>query len=436
MPEVGAQNPKTLKFPSLLSRRAFFYINNFLLALFFNTKFSGDFLPFSITIILIILFISTNIEMLVLNAYPKITITPIYSTWVLFSLFYISSYLWTNAPTYGFSKIYLLYSIIIATSAWMGTWARRYQDFRWVYSVIYIMALIYFYATGGLQRIQEKLAHSYFRLDLTDGTNAIVIGTFFGFGLINLLSFLSFRKHHSRTFILNFFLLKNAALIIFSIFSIVMMFFTGSKGPLLAVLLSFLLYYGLTNIKIKTFLISTFFLLGFSVLLSSIDLESISENFFSKEVHTFVVNRFLDDEKSQSVSSRTELIDFTLKNFFLENPLKVIFGTGIGNYGYAYDGYDIRNYPHNIFFEFLFEFGIIGVSFFLYQIIYVVKLNYRFRHVQGELRWLLIGYYFFLIRAITTGDFPENFGLFIYFLLIITYENSILRPQKLRSRRY
>lgn len=401
-----------------------------LISLFFNVKFSGDFIPLSITILLVLAVSIISVRRFIFPFFSIHRITLGHISLGIFLLFYIFSITWTNAPNYAIRKIYLFFPILLLALFWGNSWAMNYRRFRYIYSIVYVVILVYFYLSGGISKIQEQLVFGYFRLNLTEDTNAIVIGTFFGFGAINLLSFFSYRHKWNMVSIL-----KKVSylvlLIIPIIFSIVMLFFTGSKGPMLALVVSFGGYYFIKEIKSKATIIAFLTIIVLFTITQTIsNPQKIVEDYVSSvELQQFIINRFFNDEENKSVSSRVELIDFTFNEIAQKNPFYIIFGSGIGDFGYAFNGKDDRNYPHNIFLEVLYEFGLIGLFVFLLQIFYVIHVNYKYRHHEGELKWLLISYYFFLVRAMTTGDFSENIALFLMIVLIIKYENSFFRTK-------
>ena len=204
-----------------------------LISLFFNVKFSGDFIPFNITILLLLAVSVIFVRRISFPFFKSSRINLGHISLGLFLLLYIISFAWTNAPNYAFRKLYLFFPILLTAILWGYTWATNYRKFRFIYSIVYVLILIYFYLNGGVAKIQEGLVHGYFRLSLTEDTNAIVIGTFFGFGAINLLSFLSY-KHKWNTISITRQAISFGLLLIPILFSIVMLFFTGSKGPMLA----------------------------------------------------------------------------------------------------------------------------------------------------------------------------------------------------------
>jgi len=96
--------------------------------------------------------------------------------------------------------------------------------------------------------------------------------------------------------------------------------------------------------------------------------------------------------------------------FWAEAPLS---GHGVGAWPVLYYGIDIREYPHNIIFEILVEFGIIGLVLFLVSVIYSVLLLWRGGIARSPLRIILLMLFVnSFINALSTGDIPENRMLF------------------------
>lgn len=89
-----------------------------------------------------------------------------------------------------------------------------------------------------------------------------------------------------------------------------------------------------------------------------------------------------------------------------------IFGNGLGSFGPIVIGLDQRNYPHNYFFEYLFEFGVFGLFCALALImILVIKSKNSFMGYLG---------FFFLLGSFSSGDIPANsfYYLSIFVLLL------------------
>lgn len=110
--------------------------------------------------------------------------------------------------------------------------------------------------------------------------------------------------------------------------------------------------------------------------------------------------------EDKSVQGRVERLVFALENVF-SSISTFLFGNGIGSFGILYSGQDIREYPHNIFLEVLFELGIIFLL--LFGVFLFLPFLYR-----RELVFKMLTLYF-ILNALKSGDL---IGLWLVFLFI------------------
>ncbi len=114
----------------------------------------------------------------------------------------------------------------------------------------------------------------------------------------------------------------------------------------------------------------------------------------------------LFDPYSASVAKRFSQIGFSLDSIF-KDIWHFLFGTGIGSFGFIYDGMDERNYPHNVILEIGFETGIIGV------ILFVLVLLLVFKKIRHDLNLTLIFTYLMLnsLKSFSLVDSRIMFGM-------------------------
>lgn len=177
---------------------------------------------------------------------------------------------------------------------------------------------------------------------------------------------------------------------------------SGSRGPLIAVIISLFLYlYGRRE-------------LSFQSLLASIVATSLMMFVFGIFTTSYVF-----DTEFYSVYHR---IDATL--FAFDQPFSYL-GKGISSFGYYYLGEDIDIYPHNLLAELYFEIGLIGILFFL-----VITWGV-FRVYAHSIPGLLALFYY--INAMSSGDIPGNAPFFLsLFVAYIVYKSNklIFKKQK------
>ena len=393
----------------------------FLIAVLILTRFSGDFLPLNLTL-LILVTISGLVSIRYFFPEKQSKIGLVMGLWIIFNILIILSFVWTNAPKYGFSKLYLLYCLLLIPIIFGKSWVRHHASFRKIFFYSYVTFLVILFATSGTAIINKLIGTAIsVRFGFTDSTNPNVIAVIISFGCITGFSLLNFSKK-------NFFLRKRnyeGLLIIFVILlSVIILFFSGSKGAVLACFGSFLLFFLIKNLTIK----GIYLLVGFGIMILPfffIDYDALAKTVLSEDLYNFVELRYLDDSKTGSVSSRVEQYTFAFDGFINGFPIKSMIGHGVGDYGYFFTGKDFRVYPHNIVFELLYEQGLLGALSFC---IIVACIMYKNRTLDfdasPELKWIFICCYFFLLRAQTTGDIAGNFLLFSYITILLKAFNS------------
>lgn len=386
----------------------------FLISLLILTRFSGDFLPFNLTLLIL-----TTIAGLLCIRYffpeKERNVGVVMGFWIILNILIILSFLWTNAPSYGFSKLYLLYCLLLIPVIFGKSWVKEHASFRKIFFYSYAIFLIFLFATSGKAIVNNIIGSAIsVRFGFTDSSNSNVIAVISSFGCITGFSLLNFSKKIYKSFFITGVILV----------SIVMMFFSGSKGAVLACFGSFFLFFFIKNLTIKR--VYLIFGLGLLILpFFFIDYTALAKTLLSEEIYKFVELRYLDDTERGSFSSRAFQYTLAFDGFVNGFPIKSLVGHGLGDYGFLYSGRDFRVYPHNIVFELLYEQGLLGAMSFCIIIAYIMyknkTLNFK---TQPELKWIFICFYFFLLRAQTTGDLAGNFLLFSYITLLLKAFNS------------
>lgn len=214
--------------------------------------------------------------------------------------------------------------------------------------------------------------------DLTD-TRRIIIGMrnpiwcsrYVGFlCIVPLLSI--FNRDNSNKF----------HLIISVICGFVIMIHTGSRGPLLSLLLVLaLIVYPRLTVKYKSYLVFIFVTIIFAFINLSDRLSSGSASYSDIERQSLIAN-------------------------VLEAKFDILKGIGIGSYQLFMTGIDGLYYPHNIFLETYIETGLYG-SLFLLIFIYNI---YKRRSTNVFFLFAM----FFFINAQVSGDITGNNQFFVF----------------------
>jgi hypothetical protein len=239
------------------------------------------------------------------------------------------------------------------------------------------------------------LAYIFFRVPDVSGRfslpgldNPIWFSRFIGMLLLVILCF-------SKIKMSNLFFFSITVLIAF-----LLLFGAGSRGPLVAVLITF--FTKLSYFKSKKFVLS--------IVLTSLLVIILGFLF---------VGGYMFETDFYSLYGRLELF-----NNFSDYNFQYLKGTGIGSYSLLLLGKDEILYPHNIFLEIFSENGLIGLLLFFYI------LFLFFKSFQPNIVHLLCLYY--LISSLVSGDLPGNNNLFILlFLSLYAHNNEQLILKKI-----
>lgn len=223
----------------------------------------------------------------------------------------------------------------------------------------------------------------------------IAISRFICIGLI-CLWYLSQKLENSGS---NYKLLLSIVCILVLPVSVFLLFLSGTKSPILALLLS----YALVNIRslhrvISIRLSKIVLVFGFCIFitfLSSLD-SSIQE---------FITYRYLDfggaiSDREMQLLRALSRIDISI----------LLFGVGTGDFGLYVTGLAIRDYPHNIFLELLFENGLLASVCLAIIFIYALILSYSATSLEIKFYCCLL--IFFTITSMFSGDLISNAIIF------------------------
>ncbi len=191
---------------------------------------------------------------------------------------------------------------------------------------------------------------------------------------------------------------------------------TGSRGPLIAVMAVVIAAAFFSPYRRKLVSIVT---LGFFFVTAFI---------FVKYLGFFSGARGLSfsSEDTGTVSIRQEIYEYTL-NLIFQNPA----GIGIGQFYYLW-----QPYPHNIFLEFIVEWGWLSGGFMSYLIIFT---GYKLFTMRKTYLFIFLVYIYELVNALFSGDItsPRFLYAVIFFALIKALEDTFRTFKfSIRSRSY
>lgn len=208
--------------------------------------------------------------------------------------------------------------------------------------------------------------------------------------------------------------LSGAIVVAFSLIS------TGSRMPLIA--FGFiLLVYIYSSFRVKDGIL--YMRKGVKFLLPSLAIISLPliylyrAGYFDAVVYRFEV--LLSSGGGASVEERFDRLQVAI-DMWANNPFV---GVGIGSFPLFYLGTDIRDYPHNIFFEFLAEWGIVGLTIF---ILFLLSAFYRafivYKRRNGTMEsihiTLILLFSYTFLNALVSGDINDNRILFTIMSLL------------------
>jgi O-antigen ligase len=198
------------------------------------------------------------------------------------------------------------------------------------------------------------------------------------------------------------------------VLSIVLLFGLGSRGALIFLLLTLFVWKWRSVLKrVMHFKIKRKMLRTLTVVLILLPIilltqyEKIS-NFLYLGIIRF--QSLFEVSADQSVQGRIERLAYAAKNVF-GSVSTFLFGNGIGSFGIHYSGEDVREYPHNIFLEILFELGIVAL------ILFCVFLFLPFLFKRMLVFKVLVLY--FLLNALKSGDLTGLWLLFFFIGLLV-----------------
>ena len=152
------------------------------------------------------------------------------------------------------------------------------------------------------------------------------------------------------------------------------LFASSARGPFLFTVILILIknYKYFFKIKFVKNIFKLQTIVGFSLL----------SLFFSTQLLRLFTNSYLRFVSLFSTNDVSSGLRFNMFTYSLKQPFEsfstVIFGNGIGSFGYLFAGIDQRAYPHNMILEIFFELGIIGLFFgFLIFLYVLMKFNLR-----------------------------------------------------------
>lgn len=301
--------------------------------------------------------------------------------------YFLGTLLWTSAQEYGLQKLLLLIPMIIiglAVSDLIKKYSRFFALLIYVTAILVVLKLL-------LQQ-EVNLANQFFRLRTAEETNPIRLGSYMIFAMMSI--FYIKKTSKSKPIDIIFYVSVPILLIV--------VFLTGSKGPIFALILVFFITYVFSN-KVYNYL----FIIPFLILIFN-SFGFIIE-YLPSEIESFYNDRFnieAGQGAESSVSSRVDMIKFGISNLDRLGLISIIFGQGAGSFATHYSG---ASYPHNLFVELIFEYGLIGLVINLLIIIFFLKKYLKYTKHSNVNKYFINCAFFYYLLSLTTGSLSEAY---------------------------
>ncbi|MBL7109975.1 MAG: O-antigen ligase family protein [Candidatus Marinimicrobia bacterium] len=323
---------------------------------------------------------------------------------ILFTSIVAFSFFFTPSPEYGANKI-LRFSLIGMTMFITPLIViQSRNDVKqllqlFIYSVFLLLfavlaQFVYFLFLG-----KFALLLGYFNRFSLPGANPIQVGRFLAIGatfmLVNLI-----RKSNI-----------NSITIIISLITLLLgMIATGSRGPLVSIILGLLIYvYLFEKEKRQQIFIYGIFFVFISVGILLLFPEDLTRRFFDM-TQGAVLMTSEGVKKISTIATRFNYWQMSLESW-VSSLWNNIFGLGAGGFSSLFIWRDWRWYPHNVFFEIMVEFGLVGITIFTCFLLAALN-DIRKGLIKGSLSdhsalWIAATLVMF-IAAQFSGDINDN----------------------------
>jgi O-antigen ligase len=235
-------------------------------------------------------------------------------------------------------------------------------------------------------------ANRFFRLRLGDDGNPIMLGRQLALAITIIATFVAVRLRWKD--------------LVWSIpvglLTLVYLVATGSKGPLLALALSFVITPLLMMRGVMGRVSLSILLMGLFSVIGVVGVEFLPKG--------FIEERFT--EKVQNLSLRMPAYQDVMRTLFESDATQMLVGHGTGDYGYFASGHDERAYPHNVLLEVAYENGLIGVVLLVAALSCPLMAVLRTAQHQLEYqhRMLLAGLSAAYISSVINAQFSGDLG--------------------------
>ncbi len=325
--------------------------------------------------------------------------------YMIFGLLLLMGYGYTRAPNYAFSKILIAfsyYAVLPFVLYNILTNAHLVKKFLSAASLAGITTvLIVIYAAGNPIDLLQNMER-FHRYSL-EGANPIQLSRYLGMSILLLIWYLHVKGR--ITYLI--------AIMPVIIAALLYMVATGSKGPLLSLFFSILIiiiYIGTIKSTLGIILFSSL-IVGYVIFSGVLPADFVQQRFIARDIEEY---------------SRYDAYMITLSSYADSSWLAKLFGNGTGDFAYLWNKADMRDYPHNIFLEILYENGLFGL--FVFALSVILPIIYGHRLIKGKklkkqdssnMLVVLSLYVFSVLNAQVTGDIGTNLFIAVWGTLIV-----------------
>ena len=284
---------------------------------------------------------------------PKNIMEVVY-IFLFFGIILSLSYLYTPSPEYGLMKIirFNTFSLTMFLTPFLIIKTPK-DSRRLLYYFYFLLAIIvgimlfqffYFLKWGDF-----AIVLAYWNRISVPGANPIQVSRYLAIGAAMMIALLIRNKFsESIGYILILFILLLTIIL------------SGSRGPLVSIILGSLIYAVLYEknhlMKIITYALIAIGTIGAILMLLP---ETLTQRFFDISQGSVIITQ-QGVKRVSTIATRFEFWSMSLKTW-VSSLVNFVFGLGSGGFSSLFIWRDWRWYPHNIFFEIIVELGAIGL---------------------------------------------------------------------------
>ena len=202
---------------------------------------------------------------------------------------------------------------------------------------------------------------------------------------------------------------------------------TGSRGAVISLVVGLSIYAIVFEPKyrMKMFSIGIIIAVIIAALLIILP-ESITSRYY-QALEGEIVFTATGIKRISTIGTRLMFWEMSIDSFF-SSVCNAIFGLGAGGFSSLFVWHDFKWYPHNIVFEVLVEFGLVGILLlfmFAYKVINILFKNISQNHLSYETSAWMIGLLVMAISSLFSGDIVNNRPIFFFLsMTMVSYKNN------------